>query len=516
MYQLKVEQLNKIKKSLNYIYSSLKEIPESRKIRTTVKTISEDPEHYIYRPRFIPSFKSLPREINNKILVVMDEIIRKFTDYINDRIKNLNNLFDFSKENKGSIVFLFENDIYSTHEVFGDYYVEKINDQYKIYNKRRESIRREIGRISKLDDIKQLIEKDAILQVLNQFNELWSQVIQEIDYIAVHIKTKLEDPGNMSELLVELLTLNECEFLDFKFKMYELLSKDNKQKIKERKEYLKDILGLVNKPTNHGERELVSYILIGVGEKNDIYDGTHRNIDFDSFQTLNQLLNEFITPKMVLDYHIYYISGDKNDILIENAPKPYYDRNLLLLINHEPGKVYEIKKKIGAPTLGICEYSIGTSFTRDKSHSRNLTQQDREKIIKSVYEMDYDYIIDYYQEIFSFLDRAFSNEELNFPEYNYYLTYISENLSELNHFFKISKNEISYYGSDETDTEVFFLKGKYGILFDKDLKPIIREKSGIIYSMEKYKENQKEAIEIYNRLKTDVKSLLYDDFEIVF
>ena len=136
--------------------------------------------------------------------------------------------------------------------------------------------------------------------------------------------------------------------------------------------------------------------------------------------------------------------------------------------------------------------------------------------MKSADEMDNDYILDFYNEIFSFLDRAFSNEELNFPEYNYYLTYINENLSELNHFFKLSKNEISYYDSDEIDIEVFFLKGKYGISFDNELKPIIQVKSGIIYSKEKYKENQKNALEIYNQLKIDIKIFLNDEFEIIF
>ena len=73
---------------------------------------------------------------------------------------------------------------------------------------------------------------------------------------------------------------------------------------------------------------------------------------------------------------------------------------------------------------------------------------------------------------------------------------------------------MSYYDSDEIDIEVFFLKGKYGISFDNDLKPIIRVKSGIIYSKEKYKENQQKALEIYNQLKTEVKALLKDDYEI--
>lgn len=339
---------------------------------------------------------------------------------------------------------------------------------------------------------------------------------QNIDYITIKIQQKLEDPKRMSVLLNQLLGSKECEYLDFKYRMYDLLSKNKEHRTKARREFLKDILGLVNKTSNHSEKEDVSYILIGVGEKKEKYDATHANIDFDRFQTLNQLLDKFISPKLVIDYHIYYISGDKSNILIENTPKHDYDRNILLIIDHDLGKVYEIKKKFGAPELGLCEYYIGTSFTRDKSHVRNLTQQDREKIRESEYEMDNDYILDFYNEIFSFLDSAFSSEDISFPEYNYFLTYVNENLSELNRFFKLSKNEVSYYDSDDVLTEIFFLKGKYGISFDFELKPVIQVKSGSVYLKEEYKENQQKALEIYKQLKNEVKSLLIDKYKITF
>ncbi len=516
MYKLELEELNKVKKSLKKVHFTLKTIPKSRKIYTNVDKISENPEVYIYKPRFVPSFKSLPRGIKNKLLKLVNEIENKFTEYSNNQVLQLKKLFDFSKENKGSIVFLLENDIYSTHEVYGDYYVENIGSQYKIFNKRRDSIRREIGNILNLDTIRELVERDAILQIQDHFDELWSQVLQKIDYIAIYIQEKMEDPKSMSVLLKQLLALKECEYIDFKYMMYNLLSKNKEQRTKERKEFLKDVLGLVNKTTNQSEKEDVSYILIGVGEKHEVYNGIHNNIDFDKFQTLNQLLDEFISPKLVLDYYIYHISGEKRNISIENTPKSGYDRNILLIINYDPGKVYEIKKKIGAPGLGLCEYYIGTSFTRDKSHTRNLTQQDRVKIIESVYEMDNDYILEFYNEVFSFLDRAFSNEDISFPEYNYFLTYINENLSELNRIFKLSKNETPYYDSDDVLTEIFFLKGKYGISFEFELKPIIQVKSGSKYSTEKYKENQQKALEIYNQLKTEVKTLLIDEYKIAF
>ena len=78
MYELKFEQLNEIKKSLKNLYLSLKGIPESRNIQTTVKVVNTYPELYLYKPRFIPSFKSLPREIGKNIGFVMDQINRKF------------------------------------------------------------------------------------------------------------------------------------------------------------------------------------------------------------------------------------------------------------------------------------------------------------------------------------------------------------------------------------------------------------------------------------------------------
>jgi len=94
--------------------------------------------------------------------------------------------------------------------------------------------------------------------------------------------------------------------------------------------------------------------------------------------------------------------------------------------------------------------------------------------------------------------------------------YITENLSELNQFFKMSKNDIQYYESDDIFTEIFFLKGRYGISFDHDLKPVIKVRSGSEYSKGIYKDNQQNALKIYNQLKIEVKSLLEDDFELKF
>ena len=54
------------------------------------------------------------------------------------------------------------------------------------------------------------------------------------------------------------------------------------------------------------------------------------------------------------------------------------------------------------------------------------------------------------------------------------------------------------------------------VSFDHDLKPVIKVKSGSKYSKGIYKDNQQNALKIYNQLKIEVKSLLEDEFEIKF
>lgn len=513
MYNFILEDIENIKKTLQILQYKLRKIPEERKIITNIEIISKKPKVFIYKPRFQPPFKSLPRKLKNQIHKLLNKIGTNFSDSCKEEVTIMQNIFDLSIENKKSLIFLLENNIHQTDEVFGDYYAEKINTKYKIYNKRRDTIRRELENRVIFENLNEYIEKDAICQIQDQFDELWTQIINKIDSIEIYFKNLKENAQKNQLILVkELIGKKECEFLEFKSRMYDLHCKDKKRKLKQRMEFLKDVLSLVN-ISNTSLEEHYSYLLIGLGEKDEIYDGNHYNIEFNNFQTLNQLLDEFITPKLLAETQIYYISGNRSKILLEQTPKPNLNRNILIKIKHNPEIIYEIKKKIGAPNLGICEYFVGTSFTRDESHTRNLTQEDREKIMERWFEIDHEYIKQMYIEIFTFLDKVFSKENIEYSEYIYFFNYINDNKSDLNHHFKFSKIERPYYDSDEAELEIFFLRGKYGIIFDSNLGFVNKVKISGISDKEYFEVETEKAQEIYNQMKFDLKDYLINEYK---
>lgn len=201
-----------------------------------------------------------------------------------------------------------------------------------------------------------------------------------INDIFLNDKSQNLEYNNKIKFIRFLLDLKECEFLDFKLAIYDLFSDNLRSKWEQRKEFLKDVLSLINNKSydnNTGK----AYIIIGVGEKNGRYNGTHRNIEFVQYETLIQLINEHITPKMNTKFEEYYIYGGKANMIISKSKKEGYDRNFIIILTYVIGTVYEIKKEIGNPNINVSYYHEGTSFTRDDSHIRRLTQEDREQIM---------------------------------------------------------------------------------------------------------------------------------------
>lgn len=187
-----------------------------------------------------------------------------------------------------------------------------------------------------------------------------------------------------SELALEittLLNLRESEFLDFKLEMYKIFPKNSKYGLEQRKELLKDILSLINNKTEDNNKG-IGYLIIGVGETNETYNGIHKNTEFNEYQTIIQIINEYINPKFNIAFREFFIAGDNKKILIKEKSTSGYDRNLLMKINYETGIVYEIKKDIGNIELKVPIYYPGLSFTRDISYIRLILQEDRERIIK--------------------------------------------------------------------------------------------------------------------------------------
>ncbi len=126
-------------------------------------------------------------------------------------------------------------------------------------------------------------------------------------------------------------------------------------------------------------------MIFGVGDERDKYNGSHNNITFYKFQTFRDIVWNHIIPKPVLEFIEFYISGNDKNILIELEKKKEYDRNILIKIHYNIGTIYEIYYPVGNIDLKAYSYQIGTSFTRDGSHARPLTQIDRKRIESIVY-----------------------------------------------------------------------------------------------------------------------------------
>ncbi len=175
----------------------------------------------------------------------------------------------------------------------------------------------------------------------------------------------------------ELLQTKECEFLDFKYAMYEILSPDNNKKLLERMELIRDIFSLINiKRTDIEINE--SYLVIGIDETDQKYNGRHKNITFTNTQLIIQLIQEFIEPSLTIEFKDNYIAGDHNNIMLSENPVPGYDRILTFMFKREIGTVYEFKKQIGNKDVGF--ERVGAAYSRDESHKRRIRESDRIKI----------------------------------------------------------------------------------------------------------------------------------------
>ncbi len=177
-----------------------------------------------------------------------------------------------------------------------------------------------------------------------------------------------------------LLESEECEFLEYKLEVYKITDSNKKIRLEAKKEFLKDILGLVN--NFRKDKSLgISYLLIGVAESNGRYNGFHQNINFNDIGILKELIRANIKPDtLTIDLEEFFISGGATNILILEEKRNGYDRNIILKIDYTPGIVYEFKKNFGNPQLGVPYYTEGSSFYRDGSYSRLMNEEIRMKI----------------------------------------------------------------------------------------------------------------------------------------
>lgn len=182
------------------------------------------------------------------------------------------------------------------------------------------------------------------------------------------------------QLIKKLLKTKEGPCLDFKFNMYNILSNVSQEKSYHRKELIKDVLALINNIYSEPE-EGIAYLIIGVDETDEKFNGIHKNIAFKNTQMCLQLIRNYIKPIPNIKFVEYFISGNLKDIKIRKNPMFGYNRNLLIKIYYEIGTVYEVKQQIGTPNMSRIYLPKNISFTRMDSHTRELTQEDRQLIV---------------------------------------------------------------------------------------------------------------------------------------
>ena len=377
-----LEQISEILNQLDQLRESLRDIPSHRDITCSREEIHKNPPTWIYRPRFKPKFKLIPQKLKLEFIQLVDNINLHLKKYSPDNLANLVDILSVSGNNKKSVTFLLENNVYNTDEVYGDYIAEELQDHYEIYYYRWEEKKNQLPNQDHSVDLEKFVKNDAIIQIQNQFDQMWKILETEVErcraFYQSHNKKESEEKIGF---IKKFLETKECEYLDFKIAMYDLFSKNTTTKWEQRKEFLKDILGLVNNKNMENSKGK-AYILIGVGDEKEKYNGDHRNIDFTDEGSLIQLINQYITPKFKIEIDEYYISGDKDNILINVNKSAGYDRIILIILLYEVGIVYELKRSCGNPNFNIGYYHEGTSFTRDGSITSRMTQEDRIKILK--------------------------------------------------------------------------------------------------------------------------------------
>ncbi len=387
-----LKKISEIKNRMKSLKISLREIPKSRELNNTIEEFQNNSPAWIYKPRFKLKESPIPQEIKTELIQIIDEINLYLRKSSPDNFNLLKDIIDLTSENKNSIVFLLEKDVYQTNRVYGDYLVEKYQDYFEINYLRWNEKKKKLPNQALSIDLEKFIKEDALAQVQNRFEELWNVLENEIGRCENHYNSKKALKNDIKlNLIKNLLSSKESEYLDFKIAMYDIFNPTHRSKLEQRKEFLKDVLALINNRTfdnNDGK----AYIIIGIGEKEDLYNGTHRNIEYKDYNTLISLTNGYIAPKVIMNFIVFYISGDEKNIKISEVKKKEYHRNLIIKLSYKIGTVYEIYKKYGNPNEGVEHYYEGTSFTRDDSFTRRLLQEDRERItglFKEILRDDY-------------------------------------------------------------------------------------------------------------------------------
>lgn len=162
------------------LYNKLIQIPESREL---IFRIDIEKDLNIGKPRFINRKYTWSKELLKELHDHLEDVWSFFDSYSHWVDNSLISIISYTKrsESKKSIIFLLENDIWETDEVYGDYVIEKMESftmvSYFRFDKKMKSFKIDTIENSKIED---WICNDVISQIQEQFSYLWSKIETEI------------------------------------------------------------------------------------------------------------------------------------------------------------------------------------------------------------------------------------------------------------------------------------------------------------------------------------------------
>jgi hypothetical protein len=195
------------------LFEQLIEIPEKREMIYFEEMIDSV---RVGNPRFKnPKYQwitSLLIDVRDHLQNIWN-FFSKYSYWFDDTLIPLLNT-DERRISKKSIIFLLEEDVWCTDEVYGRYFIEENQDGITISYSRRERKMKQITLKSKNgSEIKDWICKDAIIQIKNQFKFLWGKLETEIQVCIdeiFHKQPKLTfKPDYLKNQLEKTITISE-------------------------------------------------------------------------------------------------------------------------------------------------------------------------------------------------------------------------------------------------------------------------------------------------------------------
>ena len=195
------------------LYKQLIEIPEKREM-IYIEEIEDDVK--VGKPRFKNPQYQWPQNLLVEVRDHLQDIRNFFDKYSYWFDDTLIPLLDTNERrvSKKSIIFLFEEDVWSTDEVYGKYLIEEKSDGITIsYSRRKKKIKQITLKPMEGSEIKDWICKDAINQIQIQFKFLWGKLETEIQVCIdeiFHKQPKLNlKPNYLKEQLKKTITISE-------------------------------------------------------------------------------------------------------------------------------------------------------------------------------------------------------------------------------------------------------------------------------------------------------------------